>query len=56
VNGRSVNIEKLGMKIELSLLQIEFSDLISSGSQISLNKKIKLGNKSLEIHDITLDG
>jgi hypothetical protein len=54
--GRMVSIEKLGMKIDLSLLLIEFSDLISSGSQISLNKKIKLGSKGLEVHDISLQG
>ena len=54
--GRMVSIEKLGMKIDLSLLLIEFSDLISSGSQISLNKKIKLGSNSLEVHDISLQG
>jgi hypothetical protein len=54
--GRSVNVEKLGMKIELSLLQIEFSDLILANSQISLNKKIKLGSKSLELHDLSVYG
>ena len=53
---KSANIEKLGIKIELSLLEIAFSDLISSSSQISLNKKIKLGSKDLEIHDIFLYG
>jgi hypothetical protein len=51
---KSIQIEKLGIKIELSLLQIEFSDLITSSSQISLNKKIKLGSKSFEIHDLSL--
>jgi hypothetical protein len=54
--GKSVNIEKLGMKIELSLLEVEFSDLISTRSQISLNKKMLLGSKSFEIHDIFLYG
>ena len=53
---KSANIEKLGIKIELSLLEITFSDLISSSSQISLKKKIKLGSKDLEIHDISLYG
>lgn len=45
---------KLGIKIELSLLQIEFSDLIVLGSQISFNKKMKLGSKSFEIRDLSL--
>ncbi len=52
--GKSIHIEKLGIKIELSLLQIEFSDLIRSGSHISLNKKMKLGSKSFEIRDLSL--
>jgi membrane-bound inhibitor of C-type lysozyme len=35
-------------------LQIEFSDLIASTSQISFNKKKKLGSKSFETHDLSL--
>lgn len=52
--GKSIHIEKIGIKIELSLLQIEFSDLITSGSQISFSKKMKLGSKTFEIHDLSL--
>jgi hypothetical protein len=52
--GTSIHIEKLGIRIELSLLQIEFSDLIALTSQISFNKKTKLGSKSFEIHDLSL--
>ena len=52
--GKSIHIEKLGIEIELSLLQIEFSDLIASSSQISFNKKMIQGSKSFEIHDLSL--
>jgi hypothetical protein len=52
--GKSIHIEKLEIEIELSLLQMEFSDLIASSSQISFNKKMKLGSKSFEIHDLSL--
>ena len=52
--GKSTHIEKIGIKIELSLLQIEFSNLITASSQISFNKKMKLGSKSFEIHDLSL--
>jgi ribosomal protein L40E len=52
--GKSVIIEKLGVTIELSLLQIEFSDLILQWSEFSLNRQMLLGRKSFEIHDISL--
>ena len=52
--GKSIHIENMGIKIEVSLLQIEFSDLITSSSHISFNKKMKLGSKSFEIHDLSL--
>ena len=52
--GKSIHIEKLGIKIELFLLHIEFSDLETSRSDISLDKKRKLGSKSFEIHDLSL--
>jgi hypothetical protein len=52
--GKSIRIEKIGIKIELSLVQIEFLDLITSRSYISLNKKMKLGSKSFEIRDLSL--
>jgi hypothetical protein len=52
--GKSIHIEKIGIKIELSLLQVEFSDLITSSSHISFNRKMKLGSKSFEIHDLSL--
>jgi hypothetical protein len=52
--GKSIHIEKTGIKIELSLIQIEFSDLIVSGSEICFNKKMKLGSKSFEIRDLSL--
>jgi len=54
VKGKSIHIEKMGIKIGLSLLQIEFSDLITSSSHNSFNKKMKLGSKSFEIHDLSL--
>jgi hypothetical protein len=52
--GKSIHIEKIGIKVELFLLQIEFSDLITYGSDISFNKKMKLGSKSFEIQDLSL--
>jgi hypothetical protein len=52
--GKSTHIEKIGIKIELFLLQIEFSDLMTSISDISFSKKMKLGSKSFEIHDLSL--
>jgi hypothetical protein len=52
--GKSIHIERIGIKIQLSLLQVEFSDLITSSSHISFNKKMKLGSKSFEIHDLSL--
>jgi hypothetical protein len=52
--GKSTHIEKIGIKIELFLLQIEFSDLMTSRSDISFSKKMKLGSKSFEIHDLSL--
>lgn len=51
--GKSIHIEKIGIKMELFLLQIEFSDMITSSSHISFNKKMKLGSKSFEIHDLS---
>jgi hypothetical protein len=52
--GKSIHIEKIGINIELFLLQIEFSDLDTSSSDISLDKKRKLGSKSFEIQDLSL--
>jgi hypothetical protein len=52
--GESIHIEKIGVNIELFLLQIEFSDLSTSSLDISLDKKMKLGSKSFEIHDLSL--
>lgn len=52
--GKSVHIETIGIKIDLSFLQVEFSDLITSSSDISVNRKMKLGSKSFEIHDLSL--
>lgn len=52
--GKSIHIEKIGIKIELFLLQIEFSDLITYRSDISFSKKMKLGSKNFEIHDLSL--
>ncbi len=46
---KSIDIEKLGVKIELSLLQVATSDLVRSTSDISLNKQMKLGSKNFEI-------
>jgi hypothetical protein len=51
--GRSIDIENLGIKIEFSLLQIEFSDLTKSRLDISFNKQIKLGSKKFEIHNLS---
>jgi hypothetical protein len=52
--GKSIHIEKLGINMELFLLHIEFSDLEASSSDISLDKKMKLGSKSFEIQDLSL--
>jgi hypothetical protein len=52
--GRSIHIDKIGINIELFLLRIEFSDLDSSSSDVSLDKSIKLGSKSFEIQDLSL--
>jgi hypothetical protein len=52
--GKSIHIEKFGIKIELFLIQILFSDLITRSSQLSLDKKMKLGSKSFDIHDLSL--
>ena len=52
--GKSIEIEKLGIEIEISLLQVEFLDLITSNSNISFNKKMKLGSKSFELHNLSL--
>jgi hypothetical protein len=52
--GKSIHIEKTGIIIDLSLIQIEFLDLTASSSHISLNKKMKLGSKSFELHDLSL--
>jgi hypothetical protein len=51
---KSIHIEKIGIKIELFIIQIQFLDLITSSSHISLNKKMKLGSKSFELHDLSL--
>ena len=51
---KSIHIEKLGIQIDLFLLQIEFSELTKSSSDISLDKKMKLGSKGFEIHDLSL--
>jgi hypothetical protein len=51
---KSVDIEKLGVTIELSLLQIEFSDLILQWSEFSLNRRMLLGSKSFEIHNVSI--
>jgi hypothetical protein len=50
----SIDIEALGVTIKLYLLQIEFSDKISGWSEFSLNKQMKLGEKSFAIHNLSL--
>jgi hypothetical protein len=52
--GKSIHIERFGIKIELFLIQILFSDLITTSSHLSLDKKMKLGSKSFDIHDLSL--
>lgn len=52
--GKLIHIEKFGIKIELYLIQILFSDLITTSSHLSLDKKMKLGSKSFDIHDLSL--
>jgi hypothetical protein len=52
--GKSIHIEKLGIEIELFLVQITFSNLLTSGSDISFEKKMKLGSKSFDIQDVSL--
>lgn len=51
---KSIHIEKIGIQIEVFLFRIEFSDLIAASSQISFNKKTKLGSKRFEIQDLYL--
>lgn len=51
---KSIHIEKFGIKIELFLIQILFSDMITTSSHFSLDKKMKLGSKSFDIHDLSL--
>ena len=52
--GKSIHIEKLGIEIELYLLQIKFSYLLSSSSDISFDKEMKLGSKKFEIQNVSL--
>jgi hypothetical protein len=52
--GKSIHIEKLGIKLELFLLQIRFSNFLTSSFDISFDKKMKLGSKSFELHDVSL--
>jgi hypothetical protein len=53
--GKSIHIEKIGINIELFLLRIEFSDEDTPGTEdISFDKKMKLGSKRFEIHDLYL--
>jgi hypothetical protein len=52
--GKSIHIEKLGIRLELYLLQIRFSNLLSSSFDVSFDKKMKLGGKSFEMRDVSL--
>ena len=52
--GKSIHIEKIGINIELFLLRIEFLDFDAANTDISLDKKMKLGSKSFDIHDFSL--
>jgi hypothetical protein len=52
--GKSIHIEKIGINIELFLLRIEFLDFDTANTDISLDKKMKLGSKSFDIHDLSL--
>lgn len=52
--GKSIHIEKVGIEIELFLVQIKFSNLLTSSSDISFDKMMKLGNKSFDIQNISL--
>jgi len=52
--GKSIHVEKIGINIELFLLRIEFLDFDTSNTDISLDKKMKLGSKSFDIHDLSL--
>jgi hypothetical protein len=52
--GKSIHIEKLGIKLDLFLLQISFSNLLMSSIDISFDKKMKLGSKNFEMHDVSL--
>jgi hypothetical protein len=52
--GKSIHIEKLGIEIELFLVQITFSNLLTLSSDISFDKRTKLGSKSFDIRDVML--
>lgn len=51
---RSIDIERLDVTIKILLLQIEFTDKISGWSEISLNRQMKLGEKSFAINNLSL--
>jgi ribosomal protein L40E len=50
---KSVHIEKMGIALELSLLEIKVSSLQLPMPSISLDQKIKLGEKKFELKDLS---
>jgi Double zinc ribbon len=52
--GKSIDIDKLGMELELTLLQVTISSMQAAMPFSPLNKRIKLVNKKFEIKDFHL--
>jgi ribosomal protein L40E len=50
---KSIHIQKIGIALELSLLEVKVSSLGISIPSISLNEKIKLGEKKFELQDLS---
>jgi ribosomal protein L40E len=51
--SKSIHIEKMGIALELSLLEIKVSSLQLPMPSISLDQKIKLGDKKFELKDLS---
>lgn len=53
--GKSIDIDKLGVELELTLLQISMSSMQISAPVTSLNKPIKLVSKKFEVKNISFN-
>jgi hypothetical protein len=52
--GKSIRINKLGIKIEVCLVQKNSLIWLDKKANISLDKEIRLGSKSFELEDLLL--